>query len=120
MRAFSIALLGALLCAAPAHADDCSNATTQAAMNQCAIDAYAQADKQLNDTYKDVVAKLAPARQAALKLAQRDWLKYRDSHCKSEAAEVKGGTLYPAVLNSCLADTTKDRTEKLKRIRNAG
>lgn len=120
MRAISVLLLGAMFCTVPAHADDCSNASTQAAMTQCATDAYAQADKQMNESYKDIIAKMAPARQAALKQAQRDWLKFRDSHCKSEAAEVKGGTLYPALLNSCLAETTKERTEKLKRMGSAG
>ena len=114
MRVLSAALLGMLLCTAPAFADDCDNATNQAAMNQCAADAYAQADKLLNQTYKDVMAKLEPVRQEALKQAQRDWIKYRDSHCKSEAASVQGGTLYGAIMNGCLAEVTKDRTEKLK------
>lgn len=114
MRRLSAVLLGMMFCAAPAFADDCDNATTQAAMNQCAADAYAQADKQLNQTYKDVMAKLEPARQEELKKAQRDWIKYRDSHCKSESASVQGGSLYGAVMNGCLAETTKAQVEKLK------
>lgn len=114
MRILSLALLSAMLCAAPVQADDCDNATTQAAMSQCAADAYAREDKLLNQTYKEVMAKLEPSRQEALKQAQRDWLKFRDSHCKSEAAEVQGGSMYPLMMSSCLAETTTARTEKLK------
>lgn len=116
MRILSVALLASLLLAAPAHAVDCDNATTQAQMTQCAMDMYGEADKALNQTYKEVMAKLEPARQKALKQAQRDWIKYRDSHCKSESSEVLGGSMYGAVLNSCLAETTKARTEKLKEM----
>ncbi|MFY8093855.1 MAG: lysozyme inhibitor LprI family protein [Niveispirillum sp.] len=114
MRRLSVALLGALFWVVPAGADDCDSATTQAAMNQCAADMYAEADKQLNLTYKNLMAKLEASRQEALKQAQRDWIKYRDSHCKSEAAAVQGGTLYGSVVNGCLAEETKLRLEKLK------
>lgn len=114
MRVLSAALLGLLLCTAPAFADSCDDATNQAAMNQCAADAYAQADKLLNETYKDVMSKLDPARHEPLKQAQRDWIKYRDSHCKSEASSVQGGSLYGAVFNGCMAELTKNRTDKLK------
>ena len=108
-----VGLLGLFLPASPALADDCDNAATQAAITQCAADAYAREDKLLNQTYQEVMAKLDPARREKLKQAQRDWIKYRDSHCKAEAAEVEGGTLYPAVLNGCLAEETKARREKV-------
>ncbi|WP_165772025.1 lysozyme inhibitor LprI family protein [Niveispirillum lacus] len=114
MRCLSAMMLVILFGITPAYADDCENAVDQAAMNTCAAEAYAQADKQLNERYKEVMATLDPARQDALKQAQRDWIKYRDSHCKAEAAAVQGGTMYGAVLNACLAETTKDRVEKLK------
>jgi uncharacterized protein YecT (DUF1311 family) len=114
MRVLPALFLALLLSALPARADDCDNATTQAAMTQCAADAYASADKALNQTYQGVMAKLDAAGQDKLKQAQRTWIKYRDSHCKAAAADVKGGSLYPAVLNGCLAETTQARTAELK------
>lgn len=120
MRTPCLAVLCVLLSAATARADDCGNATTQAAMTQCAIDAYTREDKLLNQTYKEVMAKLDPAHRKPLRQAQRDWIKYRDSHCKAEAASVQGGSLYGTVMNSCLAETTQARTKTLKAMGKRG
>ena len=109
-----VSVLGLFQSTPSALADDCDTATTQAAMNQCAADAYGRAAAQLNQTYEEVMAMLDPAHREGLKQAQRDWLSYRDSHCKVEAAEVEGGTLYPAVLNGCLAQMTVERAEQIR------
>ena len=51
--------------------------------NQDSLKAYADyeqfLDKELNKTYKLVLAKLSAEQQAKIKVSQRNWLKYRDS-----------------------------------------
>jgi uncharacterized protein YecT (DUF1311 family) len=42
---------------------------------------FATADKQLNDAYQKLLAKLAPTDQAKLKKAQRAWVAFRDLDC---------------------------------------
>lgn len=50
--------LALLLLSAVAQADDCANATTQSAMNECAGKQYKQADSQLNALYKQINSRL--------------------------------------------------------------
>lgn len=117
MRVLAMVGLAAVLYAAwdrPVLAQDCDNAATQAVINQCAAEFYRREDGALNQTYQAVMARLDPAGQSALRQAQRDWLKYRDSHCQAVASAVRGGSLYGAVINGCLAETTKARADTLK------
>lgn len=109
-----LALLGFLNVAQAAPS--CASATTQADINACASQEYAEADQALNKSYSRYLAVLEPARKTSLRDVQRNWLKYRDSHCKFVAAAYAGGTLAPAVSSNCLAAVTKQRTEELDRL----
>jgi len=55
----------------------------QAKTSQDSLKAYADyeqfLDKELNKTYKSVLAKLGAEQQAKIKESQRNWIKYRDS-----------------------------------------
>lgn len=113
MRMLPLALLALVWVSSPAYAVDCGDLVTQAQINQCAFDMYDEADALLNQTYKQVMAKLNPSRQTALKNAQRAWIKYRDSHCESEASVVEGGSMYPTIQYSCMTTETKKRTDQL-------
>ncbi len=117
MRLFTLPLLALVWVSSPAYAVDCGDLVTQAQINQCAFDMYDEADELLNQTYKQVMAKLDPNRQTALKKAQRAWIKYRDSHCESEASAVEGGSMYPTLQYSCMTSETKKRTEQLNSMR---
>ena len=68
---------------APAMAgdDDCANAMTQRAMNECAAADLARADAALNDTWREVMAALAGRPQAlrSLRASQRQWIRLRDA-----------------------------------------
>jgi uncharacterized protein YecT (DUF1311 family) len=112
-RVRRIALLLAGLAAAPAlAATDCDNATTQAAMNQCAAADAKAADAALNAAYGKAMKGLAPPLQTKLRAAQRAWIGYRDAHCGFVSAG--GGSVAPMVRSSCVAEVTKARTKEIE------
>lgn len=92
----------------------CSNANTQAEMNQCAGNEYKTADAALNRVYQQLVAMLEAEEKAGLKEAQTAWLKYRDTNCDFVANQYKGGSIRPMILGLCLADVTRNRTAELR------
>jgi uncharacterized protein YecT (DUF1311 family) len=99
-----------------ANADDCANAMTQAAMNQCAAQESKAADKELNTLYKKITARLkdnAEAKQLLVK-AQRAWIGFRDAECSFSASGVEGGSVYPMIHNGCITGLTKARVQAFK------
>ena len=108
MRTFlTIALL---LAASPALADeDCNRATNQNEINRCAQDNYSAADRALNEAW----ARLPEGVKSKLRSEERDWIARRDTACKAEASESEGGSIYPTLLFSCMAEKTKARTKIL-------
>lgn len=109
------------------RAVDCSNAQTQADMNQCAADDYRKADAAMNAQWAETRAamlawdKVSPASDdngAAKRLltSQRAWLAYRDATCDVEGYTVEGGSMQPLIISSCLAELTRSRTEELKSL----
>ena len=105
-----------LALAAPADAQrarDCSRLQTQLDMNFCAADNYKVADAELNRLWK----RLKPAydrmgRGDELLQAQRAWLRHRDSTCKLEADDYRGGSIAPMVYSSCLERLTRQRNRE--------
>ncbi|MBW4669502.1 MAG: DUF1311 domain-containing protein [Cyanomargarita calcarea GSE-NOS-MK-12-04C] len=95
---------------------DCSNPENlpQQSMNRCAELSYQQADKKLNQVYKQLTAKLEAPRVKKLVAAQQAWIKFRDASCKFESSEVEGGTMEPLLFYGCLTRTTKERTKSLQ------
>src|SRR6266850_5815799 len=53
-----------------------------ASMVQCTDKAYAAWDKELNQKYGELMRALKPAQKEALRLAQLEWIKYRDLNFK--------------------------------------
>jgi uncharacterized protein YecT (DUF1311 family) len=45
---------------------------------------------------------------------QKDWIKFRDSHCEFEAYEYEGGSIQPLIKTNCLKEQTINRTDNLK------
>ena len=93
-----------------------SFAQTQAEMNQTAKKDFELADAELNKVYKEVMKLLSEKEKQLLIKAQRDWIKFRDSHCEFEANEYEGGSIQPLIYSSCLTERTKDRIKDLKSI----
>ncbi|MEZ2277711.1 MAG: lysozyme inhibitor LprI family protein [Microcoleus sp.] len=76
---------------------------------------YELADKQLNDVYKQLIAKLNGEEKALLAEAQLGWIKQRDNTCEFEVYQNRGGTGYQGFLNECLERSTKQRTAELEK-----
>lgn len=94
----------------------CNNsfAQTQLEMNQIAYANYKKADAQLNKVYKQLMAILTKKEKPLLIQAEKDWVKFRYSHCKFEASQYEGGSIKPLIHYNCLEQSTKKRIAEIK------
>lgn len=98
-----------------AQRPNCNNPQTQSEMNICASIAYQNADRKLNQVYRQLLPKLSASRKQKLISAQQAWIKFRDSSCEFERSAYEGGSLAPMIYGFCLADVTEQRTKDLQR-----
>ncbi|MCA2701203.1 MAG: lysozyme inhibitor LprI family protein [Microcystis sp. M179S2] len=98
-----------------AQRPNCNNPQTQSQMNICASIAYQNADRKLNQVYRQLLPKLSAARKQKLITAQQAWIKFRDSSCEFERSAYEGGSIAPMIYGFCLADVTEQRTKDLRR-----
>lgn len=91
-----------------------SFAQTQLEMNETANANYKKADTQLNKVYKQLMVMLDKSEKPLLIQAEKDWVKFRDSHCKFDASQYEGGSMKPLVYSSCLEELTKKRIAEIK------
>lgn len=92
---------------------------TQLEMNEKAYDDYLNADALMTKMYRKAQKVLANSKQKKLLLdAQRAWLIFKESHCKTVAEAYDKGSMQPMVYSTCLQQITKERTKQLKRIIN--
>lgn len=94
----------------------CGETGTQAEANACARQEYQKADAEMNKVYGRLMTELADYKgddQQKLQRAQALWLQYRDANCESESSIYQGGSIRPAVYNSCLASVTRERARRL-------
>ncbi|CCH99125.1 lysozyme inhibitor LprI family protein [Microcystis aeruginosa] len=94
---------------------NCNNPQTQSEMNICASIAYQNADRKLNQVYRQLLPKLSAARKQKLITAQQAWIKFRDSSCEFERSAYEGGSIAPMIYGNCLAAVTEQRTKDLRR-----
>ena len=76
-------------------------------------------DAMLNAAYRDLGARLSPARKQQLTAAQRLWIQYRDANC-GFYADPDGGTLATVASNECVLRETSERAEELKLLGSGG
>jgi uncharacterized protein YecT (DUF1311 family) len=98
-----------------AQRPNCNNPQTQSEMNICASIAYQNADRKLNQVYRQLLPKLSAARKQKLISTQQAWIKFRDSSCEFERSAYEGGSMAPMIYGFCLADVTEQRTKDLQR-----
>jgi uncharacterized protein YecT (DUF1311 family) len=98
-----------------AQRPNCNNPQTQSEMNICASIAYQNADRKLNQVYRQLLPKLSASRKQKLISAQQAWIKFRDSSCEFERSAYEGGSMAPMIYGFCLADVTEQRTKDLRR-----
>lgn len=89
-------------------------AQTQAEMNRTAQSDFEKADAELNKVYKQLIKILDEKEKQLLIKAQKDWIKFRDSHCGFEAEEFEGGSMQPMIHSTCLTERTNNRIDDLK------
>ena len=98
-----------------AQRPNCNNPQTQSEMNICASIAYQNADRKLNQVYRQLLPKLSASRKQKLISAQQAWIKFRDSSCEFETSAYEGGSIAPMIYSNCLAAVTEQRTNDLRR-----
>lgn len=89
---------------------------TQGEMNEIAMKDFKKADKELNQLYKELFKMLSEKEKTVLIIAQKNWIKFRDSHCDFEVMEYEGGSIQPLIKYNCLETQTKNRIKDLKNI----
>ena len=67
----------------------------------------------MNAAYDRLMAKISPAGQAALRDAQRSWLRFRDQECDFETLGSSSGSIRPMVVYGCKTRLTVARTTDL-------
>ena len=97
-------LLVAMALASPAHAFDCSKASSKVEKAICADDTLKAADDAMSKAYGDVRNLIGDKEKKSLAMSQKKWLKGRDDRCGGEE---------DARLSSCILDQTESRRRLL-------
>lgn len=113
MRSLAIALVLILFGYTSAQAG-CASRPTTVAMNKCADKAYKSSDRRMNSVYRRAMKAQSGGHKQALRKAQRSWVAFRDSACKSYSYMGDGGTIRPLLYSHCLTNLTSERTKMLQ------
>ena len=120
---FILSLTLIVSCSATSHAQHmnapdspCNKPSAGAEETHCFVVASQQRDKELNQTYQDVLKVLVLTSDDAsqLRTAQRYWIQFRDSTCQAEKALYTGGSAAPMVYYACMEAETRYRIQDLK------
>jgi uncharacterized protein YecT (DUF1311 family) len=87
-----------------------------AGMIQCTDQAYAAWDRELNKNYGELMRALKPAQKESLRLAQLEWIKYRDLEFKliDSIYDAMQGTMYIPMRIDARMEVVKKRAVELK------
>lgn len=87
-----------------------------AGMVECTDKAYAAWDKELNKNYGDLMRGLKPKQKEPLRLAQLEWIKYRDLEFKliESIYDTVEGTMYIPMRIDARMEVIKKRALELK------
>lgn len=103
-----------------AQRDPCDSATNQQQINACTQQKAQAADRQLNQTYKRLIAGLNQQQRASFDKSQFAWIKYKDATCAYEKSRFTGGSIAPSVYSMCLERVTRQRTADLENYLKEG
>ncbi|GAB3930674.1 lysozyme inhibitor LprI family protein [Larkinella terrae] len=95
---------------------NCDNAQTQTEMNMCAQMRFQKADQELNAVYKQLIELVSKDDKTLVIEAQRQWIAYRDAHCKVYEKMYQGGSMLNMVIANCKETTTLSRINELKEL----
>src|SRR4030081_3905031 len=87
-----------------------------AGMGEGTDKAYAAWDKELNKNYGELMRTLKPSQKEALRLAQLEWIKYRDLDFKliDSLYDTMQGTMYIPMRVDARMEVVKQRAQELK------
>jgi uncharacterized protein YecT (DUF1311 family) len=92
----------------------CGDSASQTSMNEC-FASEAKRDMQLLDALlKELGQNLDASERERLEEVQSQWAKYRDAHCKWQAAFFEGGSVQPMMYSTCISAVTWNRIDELK------
>ncbi len=99
----------------------CESPELGADLIACAAARHRTADAHLNRVYKQLIGVLQqrrePELEQRLRASQRDWLRFRQSHCELEATyEGAGGSSVSAKMGECMTEASVGRTKYLERL----
>jgi uncharacterized protein YecT (DUF1311 family) len=103
------------IAASPEKPAICNQPQTTSQINNCAAALYQQADRRLNEVYKQVISKLNPRDREKLIDEQLAWIQRRDASCKDQGRMTPAGSAYAGARNACLATETDKRTAELEK-----
>ena len=88
---------------------------------QCFATALSDWDRALNMVWGDLLDVMPDASHAALRSAQREWLKFRDAEFKAIAATYGAmeGTMYQVMADAAAVRVVADRVKQLEVLRDA-
>lgn len=95
---------------------NCENAQTQTEMNMCAQMRFQKADQELNAVYKQLIELVSKDDKTLVIEAQRQWIAYRDAHCKVYEKMYAGGSMLGMIISNCKEATTLSRINELKEL----
>ncbi len=116
----TVTLAAAMVLALPNFAfaqDKCyDDAKTQYDLNQCAGASLGKSDKELNELYTQIEARLKDDANTKKLLvqAQRDWTKFRDAECNFQTSLAAGGSMMPMLIAQCMDDLTQLRVKNFE------
>jgi len=94
---------------------ECQQATTTSAMRACENARYNVAQRELDVAYQSLLQHLDGEQKQKLRIAQRAWIRFRDTSAEFQASLAQGGTLAPLIKIGTLTEMTKARTSELKK-----
>jgi len=93
---------------------NCGDSASQTLMNQCFAREAKQDLELLDALIRELGGKLGAAQKERLEEVQSQWVKYRDAHCKWQAAFFEGGSIQPTMYSTCIIESTWNRISELK------
>jgi uncharacterized protein YecT (DUF1311 family) len=90
--------------------------SSTAGMVECTDKAYAAWDKELNKNYGALMSALKPKQREALRIAQLNWIRYRDLQFKfiDSVFDTLDGTMYIPMRISSRMQVIRKRAQELK------
>lgn len=105
--------------------DPCLRMQSQTEMNDCEAEQYTKADAELNSVYRQLISKYKSDLEFVkmLKLAQENWLRFRDADMTSFYYQKDKlgayGSAYPTCRSKAMIRLTVERTNELKQMLNS-